>query len=232
MSSSQIFTIGTALRRAEDNGVPVEVLVEGQWLRGEIAGLDGDGLVLVTPERTQCVVRNAHISVVRILANLSFDDEAPSEPRATSYESTSTSYDGPRDWEPTRAADAGTTVAAAATGPTAEDSSTFRWASSNGTVPAAEPGSAASALDDDRLVLGAADDDGLVLGAGAHDDLLVLDAGDDGPRELGSGASWQAADVATDAVLEPAAPAAEKPFETALETRSRPLSRPRWWTSP
>jgi hypothetical protein len=86
MSSSQIFTIGTALRRAEDNNVPVEVLIEGQWIKGSIAALDGDGLVLVTPERVQCVVRNAHISVVRMLAALPDDDE-DSAPQETTYES-------------------------------------------------------------------------------------------------------------------------------------------------
>ena len=204
MSSSQIFTIGTALRRAEDNGVPVEVLVEGQWLRGEIAGLDGDGLVLVTPERTQCVVRNAHISVVRILANLSFDDEAPSEPQATTYESTSTRYDAPRDWEPTRAADAGTAVAAAASSPTRRRlldvplglEQRHRACGRAVRTPPASTRTAWCSVPRTTAGLGAAaDDDGLVLGAAAHDDVLVLDAGDGGPRELGSGASWQAADV-------------------------------------
>ena len=85
MSSSQIFTIGTALRRAEDNGIPVEVLVQGQWLSGSVAGLDGDGLVLLTPEQIQCVVRNADISVVRLMARLP-QDEAPVQPHATPYE--------------------------------------------------------------------------------------------------------------------------------------------------
>ncbi len=230
MSSSQIFTIGTALRRAEDNSVPVEVLVEGQWLRGEIAGLDGDGLVLVTPERTQCVVRNAHISVVRILANLSFDDEAPSEPRATTYESAGTTYDAPPDWEPAGTADAGTAATAAASSPSGDDASTFRWASTHGSAPAAESGPVVSDLDEDRVVLGTTGDDERVLGAGAHDDvlvlgaavdddLLVLDAGDDGPLELGSGSSWQDADVAAhETVLEPATTVAEQPAETPVET--------------
>ena len=85
MSSSQIYTIGTALRRAEDNGIPVEVLVEGQWLGGSVAGLDGDGLVLLTAEQIQCVVRNADISVVRLMARLP-QDEAPGQPDETPHE--------------------------------------------------------------------------------------------------------------------------------------------------
>lgn len=213
MSTSQIFTIGTALRRAEDNGVPVEVLVEGQWLRGDIAGLDGDGLVLVTPERTQCVVRNAHISVVRILANLSFDDEAPSEPQATSYESGSTTYDAPRAWEPT-GADAPASEAAASTGgPAPEDASPFRWASAHAGA-GAEPGPVVSEPDEDPLVRGAADEDGLALGAAHGDDVLVLDAGDEGPLELGS--SWEAdetpdTDDTTEAGTEAVPEASEEP---------------------
>ena len=143
MSSSQIFTIGTALRRAEDNSVPVEVLVEGQWLRGNIAGLDGDGLVLVTPERTQCVVRNAHISVVRILSDLSFDDfedETPGEPQAAAYESGSVTYDAP----PT---------SPAGPAPVADqDDPASTWIAAEA-APAAAGEPVVAEADDDRLVL-------------------------------------------------------------------------------
>ena len=64
-SSSTLFTIGTALRRAEDNHLSVEVLVNGQWLRGTIAGMDGEGLVLST-HAEHSVVRLSAISAVRI----------------------------------------------------------------------------------------------------------------------------------------------------------------------
>lgn len=64
-SSSTLFTIGTALRRAEDNHLSVEVLVNGQWLRGSIAGMDGEGLVLSTHSE-HSVVRLSAISAVRI----------------------------------------------------------------------------------------------------------------------------------------------------------------------
>ncbi len=77
MSGSQIFTIGTALRRAEDGGIPVEVLVDGHWLSGSVAGLDGEGAVLVAPDETQCVVRTQSITVVRILSGEARESSRP-----------------------------------------------------------------------------------------------------------------------------------------------------------
>ena len=41
MQSSTILHIGTALNRAHDHDAIVEVLVEGQWLTGVVAGVDG-----------------------------------------------------------------------------------------------------------------------------------------------------------------------------------------------
>ena len=46
MSDSTIYTIGTVLRRAQDNDLPVDVLAEGQWLAGRVLALDGHGVVL------------------------------------------------------------------------------------------------------------------------------------------------------------------------------------------
>jgi len=65
MISSTIFTVGTALRRAESNHLPVEVLVQGHWLRGTVAGLDGQGVILSTHSE-HAVVRLESISAVRI----------------------------------------------------------------------------------------------------------------------------------------------------------------------
>jgi hypothetical protein len=65
MHSSTLFTVGTALRRAEDNRLPVEVLVHGHWLRGTVAGLDGQGVILST-HAEHSVVRLESISAVRI----------------------------------------------------------------------------------------------------------------------------------------------------------------------
>lgn len=65
MHDSTLFTIGTALRRAESNHLPVEVLVQGHWLSGNVAGLDGHGLVLSTHSE-HSVVRLESIIAVRI----------------------------------------------------------------------------------------------------------------------------------------------------------------------
>ena len=70
MHSSTIFTIGTALRRAEEADMPVEVLIEGHWLRGVVAGVDGHGLVLTT-HAEHAVIRLEAISAVRIPESLS-----------------------------------------------------------------------------------------------------------------------------------------------------------------
>lgn len=65
MQTSMQYTIGTALSRAQDSGQPVEVLVEGQWLRGLIVGADGMGVVLEDGQ-DHCVVRLERITVVRV----------------------------------------------------------------------------------------------------------------------------------------------------------------------
>ena len=80
MSGSTIFTVGTALRRAQDNGLPVTVLVEGHWLDGQVAGLDGDGVVLVSGPSEQAVLRMSSISVVRVQSAMP-DADVPSRAR-------------------------------------------------------------------------------------------------------------------------------------------------------
>ena len=65
-----MFTVGTALRRAEDNHLPVEVLVHGQWLRGNVAGLDSEGVVLST-HAEHSIVRLESVSAVRIPESVS-----------------------------------------------------------------------------------------------------------------------------------------------------------------
>jgi hypothetical protein len=69
MNGSTIFTIGTALRRAESNHLPVEVLVQGHWLRGTVAGVDGQGVILSTHSE-HAVIRLESISAVRIPENM------------------------------------------------------------------------------------------------------------------------------------------------------------------
>ncbi len=65
MQSTTLFTIGTALRRAESNHLPVEVLVHGHWLRGTVVGVDGQGVVLST-HTEHAVVRLEAVSAVRV----------------------------------------------------------------------------------------------------------------------------------------------------------------------
>lgn len=79
MHSSTIFTIGTALRRAETNSLPVEVLVDGHWLSGTVAGVDGHGVILTTHSE-HSVVRLESISAVRI------PETVPDAPVAESFD--------------------------------------------------------------------------------------------------------------------------------------------------
>ena len=79
MHSSTIFTIGTALRRAETNALPVELLIHGQWLSGNVAGVDGHGVILTTHSE-HCVVRLESISAVRI------PETVPDAPVAESFD--------------------------------------------------------------------------------------------------------------------------------------------------
>jgi hypothetical protein len=88
MTSSMIYSVGTALRRAQDNGLPVRVLVEGHWLDGRVGGVDGDGLVLVSGTDEQAVVRMASISVVRVqtaMPDVRVEDHAHPHASQTGY---------------------------------------------------------------------------------------------------------------------------------------------------
>jgi sRNA-binding regulator protein Hfq len=66
-SDSVLYTIGTALNRAHDSGVPVQILVEGQWLNGRVAAVDGHGVVLYD-DAEHSVIRMGSVSAVRMFA--------------------------------------------------------------------------------------------------------------------------------------------------------------------
>jgi sRNA-binding regulator protein Hfq len=68
MSDSTLYTIGTALNRAHDNEVPVQILVEGQWLTGMVVAVDGHGVVLNSDDLEHSVVRMEAVSAVRLFA--------------------------------------------------------------------------------------------------------------------------------------------------------------------
>jgi sRNA-binding regulator protein Hfq len=66
--SSTLYTMGTALRRAQDSQVDVALLVEGQWMQGRVAAVDGHGIILDTNGVEHSVVRLERVSAVRVLA--------------------------------------------------------------------------------------------------------------------------------------------------------------------
>ncbi|MFL6154562.1 MAG: hypothetical protein ACJ72D_00605 [Marmoricola sp.] len=66
--SSMQVTVGSTLARAWEQGQDVDVLVEGIWLGGRIAALDGMGLALDGENFERYVVRLEQVSVVRIRA--------------------------------------------------------------------------------------------------------------------------------------------------------------------
>ena len=63
--SSTIFSVGTLLRRAEDTGTRVQVLVQGSWLEGRVLGCDGLGAVLDGENGEQFLVRIDAVSAVK-----------------------------------------------------------------------------------------------------------------------------------------------------------------------
>jgi hypothetical protein len=67
-SDSVLYTIGTALGRAQDNHSNVQILVEGQWLSGQVGAVDGHGVVLVSSDHEHSVIRMGSISAVRMFA--------------------------------------------------------------------------------------------------------------------------------------------------------------------
>ena len=68
-SDSVLYTIGTALNRAHDNDMPVQLLVEGQWLAGRVAAVDGHGVVLHCDSAEHSVIRMGSVSAVRVFAD-------------------------------------------------------------------------------------------------------------------------------------------------------------------
>lgn len=62
--SSTMLSVGTLLRRAEDTGAEVSVLVTGSWLEGRVIGCDGLGAVLDDGD-AQALVRLDAVTAVR-----------------------------------------------------------------------------------------------------------------------------------------------------------------------
>ncbi|HET7684470.1 MAG TPA: hypothetical protein VFK34_12470 [Marmoricola sp.] len=66
METSTIYSMGTALDRAQSMGIAVEVLVSGAWLTGLVVTTDGHGVVLAADEGEHSVVRLDAIQAVRV----------------------------------------------------------------------------------------------------------------------------------------------------------------------
>ena len=62
--SSTMLSVGTLLRRAEDTGAEVSVLVADSWLEGRVIGYDGLGAVLDDGDG-QALVRLDAVTAVR-----------------------------------------------------------------------------------------------------------------------------------------------------------------------
>ena len=63
---STVYTVGTALNRAQDSHVEVRVLVEGVWLAGQVVAVDGHGVVLESNEFEHAVIRIGSVSAVQV----------------------------------------------------------------------------------------------------------------------------------------------------------------------
>lgn len=66
MLKSTVYTIGTALLRAHDNDVAVDVLIDGQWLHGDVSAVDGQGAVLMCEDGGLAMIRIERVSAVLI----------------------------------------------------------------------------------------------------------------------------------------------------------------------
>lgn len=66
--TSMLYTMGTALNRAAENGLPVSLLVEGCWIEGQVAASDGMGVVLESADGAHSVVRTERVSAVKVHA--------------------------------------------------------------------------------------------------------------------------------------------------------------------
>lgn len=62
--SSTMFSVGTLLRRAEDTGAEVRVLVQSSWLTGRVLGCDGLGAILDDGAGNQSLVRLDQVAAV------------------------------------------------------------------------------------------------------------------------------------------------------------------------
>lgn len=88
MSTSMLYTMGTALNRAADNGYTVSLLIEGHWLEGQVAAHDGVGVVLEGHDGQHAIVKTDRIAAVKVTA------ESPYRAPITDGHDFSVGFDG------------------------------------------------------------------------------------------------------------------------------------------
>lgn len=71
--NSTIYTIGTALNRAKESDVAVDILLAGQWITGKVNAMDGHGIVLHGADDELSIIRMASIDAVRVRNAAAFD---------------------------------------------------------------------------------------------------------------------------------------------------------------
>jgi sRNA-binding regulator protein Hfq len=76
-SDSMVYTMGTALHRARDLKMRVQILVQGHWLSGRVIDLDGYGLVLEREDTDHVVVRLEIVAAVRVNGNTPDGEDSP-----------------------------------------------------------------------------------------------------------------------------------------------------------
>ncbi len=74
-----VYTIGTALRRAQDEDLAVEILVAGEWLAGRVSASDGQGVMLRGDSGELSIVRLAGVDAVRVQDAARFEGRSQDE---------------------------------------------------------------------------------------------------------------------------------------------------------
>ncbi|KRF07843.1 hypothetical protein ASG88_03310 [Nocardioides sp. Soil777] len=85
--TSTLYTIGTALSRAQDADVAVDLLVTGQWIHGHVSALDGHGVVLHGDGDELSIIRMGSIDAVKVAQAATFEGRPQVEaaPDATAH---------------------------------------------------------------------------------------------------------------------------------------------------
>lgn len=75
-NGSTILTVGTLLSRAQDQGMRVRALVQGEWLEGVPVASDSHGVVLDHPDEGQYLVRLEAVMAVHYVRHPQAEEPA------------------------------------------------------------------------------------------------------------------------------------------------------------